>query len=337
MGTDRENMLNKIKAMFAKANDRAVTPEEAEAFRAKADELMTKYSVEEFELIAADRNKQHSPVARDISVKWMYDIDDDEVTTQVYLLVDSVYRHARCVIIKTGFTMKVAGFPGDLDYADLLLTSLWMQLEEAVDPKVKLDMHPLDNALRMRRAGLQWREGMRRLRNAGVLPEKFQTGTDRDYHNYIAWVRSGAEPGESFARVNHQTYRRSFAKGFVETMTTRLYYLRQEASRHTTDAGNPYALVIRSIQDTVVEWIYDQGFWVRPHPQDCSCDECSARRKRIEEMRNKPVRRRRYAAPKSPKISGYAQQQGRQAAEEADIIGHPGKRLGDDTIKQLDW
>ncbi len=50
MNTKREDMLRKVKALLAKAGDESVTEAEAASFLAKANELMTEYSINEYDL-----------------------------------------------------------------------------------------------------------------------------------------------------------------------------------------------------------------------------------------------------------------------------------------------
>src|SRR5262245_47713178 len=96
----RAELLRKIRALIAQADDHSVTPEESDAFRTKADELMAKYAVEEFELLMADRTRQHSPEVREVDFKWYWNPDTDkDIRDNVWWLFHEVYRHARCVVI----------------------------------------------------------------------------------------------------------------------------------------------------------------------------------------------------------------------------------------------
>ena len=46
----RQQILAKIRALYAKASDSAATPEEAEAFMEKVNELLLRYNIEEYEV-----------------------------------------------------------------------------------------------------------------------------------------------------------------------------------------------------------------------------------------------------------------------------------------------
>lgn len=72
--SDRDNILRKVQALLAKAMS---TPFEAEAdsFRQKANELMDKHRLEQWELAQAQQGRATSslkPVRKDIDTSWYY-------------------------------------------------------------------------------------------------------------------------------------------------------------------------------------------------------------------------------------------------------------------------
>ena len=159
MDERREALLKKVRALLAKADDRAVTQAEADAFREKADELMVRYAVEEYELRTTSELK---PAARHVTTSWWYAIDQDSYgQSATGLLFDSVYRHCRCSIIfkeqdRSAETIAVVGYESDLDYADLLFTSLLLQLARATSPRPDPTLSYEENLERMFLAGVPW-------------------------------------------------------------------------------------------------------------------------------------------------------------------------------------
>ncbi|MCM2391137.1 DUF2786 domain-containing protein [Streptomyces albipurpureus] len=110
-------MLTRIRALLAKA-EATTYPEEAEALTAKAQELMSRHSVDEASLAP----KSTTPAAFRIGVDAPYE-------TAKAILLDAVASANRCRAVwnsSLGFS-TVVGFEGDLESVELLYTSLLVQ------------------------------------------------------------------------------------------------------------------------------------------------------------------------------------------------------------------
>jgi hypothetical protein len=116
---DQSRMLEKVRALLAKA-EASTYAEEAEAFSAKAQELMARYSIERA-LVEGITNSGDAERV-EISI-------DNPYAKAKFTLLDAVASPNRCQAIyrsstKTGF---VVGFRGDLETVELLYTSLLLQ------------------------------------------------------------------------------------------------------------------------------------------------------------------------------------------------------------------
>lgn len=328
----REDTLRKIRALMAKADDRAVTPEESEVFRAKADELITRYAVEEFELISAGRQTT-SPEFREVDISWWFDDSNqadvaargqDDMRSLMYSLFSAVYDHARVLLVPalTDYglrTMKVAGYPGDLDYADLLFTSLMMQLSTDVNPYPDPKADYFDNLKLLREAGLSWPEVYRRMAARNAVPANviasYPGQPDGQRDKMIRDYRALCKKFGVQQNYNHYiTFRRSFATGFVRQVITRLYSMRIAAERqHSETTGQEFALVIRDIRKSIKEWLYEQRPDLRPKPQPPM--DTVKKGRRVKAYRD------------TRKVDWAAVDAGRVAGDKADISGHHGKRV----------
>ncbi|MEO3972309.1 DUF2786 domain-containing protein [Streptomyces sp. CAU 1734] len=111
-------MLARIRALLAKA-EATTFPEEAEALTAKAQELMSRHSVDE---LPASPDRPGAPSARRIGVDAPYE-------TAKAILLDAVAAANRCRAVWNsafGFS-TVVGFEADLEAVELLHTSLLVQ------------------------------------------------------------------------------------------------------------------------------------------------------------------------------------------------------------------
>jgi hypothetical protein len=120
-----ERMLERVRALLAKAES-TTFPEEAEAYTAKAQELMARHSIDQA-LLAAGAPVRDGPAGRRLGV-------DNPYEQPKALLLDCVATANRCRAVwdkQYGFS-TVMGFPTDLDAVELLYTSLLVQATAAM-------------------------------------------------------------------------------------------------------------------------------------------------------------------------------------------------------------
>lgn len=121
-----ERMLSRIRALLAKAESTEFA-EEADSFTVKAQDLMSRYSIDLAMLAASDRSGGDGPVARRVGI-------DDPYGLQKVLLLQSVADANRCRTVYSkyfGFC-TVFGFEADLDMVEVLYTSLLVQATSAM-------------------------------------------------------------------------------------------------------------------------------------------------------------------------------------------------------------
>ncbi len=120
-GTAEDPVLAKVRALLAKAESTSFEAE-AEALTAKAQELMSRHSIDD--LLARDvpGGPRSRPSARRIPV-------DDPYADAKSTLLSTVAaaNDVRCVWDRREALMTVVGFDGDLDGVDALFTSLLVQ------------------------------------------------------------------------------------------------------------------------------------------------------------------------------------------------------------------
>lgn len=120
-----ERLLDRVRKLLAQAEDDAVTPAEAQAFTAKAAELMAKYGIDRA-LLAADQPETDQPANR------MLDIDNPWAREKAHLLcgLASALR-CQCILLnaaRPGSRVHIFGFGSDIERTDLLYTSVLIQM-----------------------------------------------------------------------------------------------------------------------------------------------------------------------------------------------------------------
>ena len=120
-----EALLERVRKLLAKAEAEGVTPPEAEALTAKAAELMARYGIDRA-LLAAARPETDRPDSRVI------DIPNPWAQVRAHLLAGlATAMRCQCVLVDpqgSGARVHVFGYLSDLERADILYTSLLLQM-----------------------------------------------------------------------------------------------------------------------------------------------------------------------------------------------------------------
>lgn len=119
-----DKLLDRVRKLLAKAEDESVTPPEAQALTAKAAELMAKYGIDRA-LLAAVRPETDAPASR------LVDIDNPWGRVKAHLLcgLGSALR-CQCIMItaRAGLRIHMFGYASDIERADMLYTSVLIQM-----------------------------------------------------------------------------------------------------------------------------------------------------------------------------------------------------------------
>jgi hypothetical protein len=344
----REKILARVRALLAKA-DSTTFVGEADAFRQKADELMAIYAIEQWQLrAAAERDARGGqPEKRDFDWSWTRRSAFRESLDRMF---EDVLRHCRCVPVKDKASWKdghipVIGLPSDLDYADLLFTTLLLQLVAQIDPQPQAALSLEENVALLREAGLDWQETVVRLLKAGLLDARYGLPA-KDDHPHPSRSRHRRRPnwyqrtapklsalyhsycrreGRPAAKIDAKRYRQSFADGFVSEISSRLWRMEKKVA---TD--NPMALALTDIYRANRQAVYDFFPELAPHARDCACDECE--RRRLSHQRWQEAQDRREARGRGRELAVYdrlfdrtdweVREAGSKAGEAAEIISN---------------
>ena len=120
-----QRMLDRVRALLAKAESTDF-PQEAEAFTAKAQELMARHRIDHA-LLVATTGERDRPATRRVAVDNPY-----EAPKSLLLQVVAEANRCRAVWTKRFAFTTLVGFPADLDATELLFTSLLVQATRAM-------------------------------------------------------------------------------------------------------------------------------------------------------------------------------------------------------------
>lgn len=280
-GINLDRMLVKIRALLAQADDPAATEAESRVFRAKAEELMDKYRIEEEHLaeqggVVSDTYRpvsrqvplcpQSSPyvdtyvalasyVASHVGARgvWSYKFDDDGVLTAY---------------------MEMVGFESDLRFAEVIYQSARLVFADRMEPQYDPSLSDEDNVYRMRSAGIE-RPRIGELMGWGPkAAQKVTTVYKR------ACRQRGEDPVVVGKQFSAKVFREQYAAGFTSTFWRRL-----TNARNAADISGGGALVLANRKDKVDEVYYDMFPWARPSTSPAKRSTKPARWTKADEKR----------------------------------------------------
>lgn len=369
----KADILRKVRALIDKASNEATPPGEVEACHAQADRLMTRYVLDAWMVKSGEDESAKMPELRWIDYEWWR---KSQFRDQLQWMFGEVATHCRCRTVTEkikneatdagyGYRCPVVGLPSDLDWFDLLFTSIMIFMIERVDPQPNSGLSVNENMARMREAGLPWGEALNRLVRGGIIPSIAEEnygglgpepvwsdhyrmdgrGREKLFFSKSVYMKAitdyrnwCAETGREQSKVSQVTFRRNFANGFAAEVNDRLHRMNRD-STEAYDADHKagsMAVAVRDISKIVQETVYQLFPDLRPHPTGCDCDDCHWCYDARCQRRNCIVRRswvpmrtgRRAAAPKAEKIDYAAQQAGRAAGREVNLSNNPSERIG---------
>ena len=122
------DLLDRVRKLLAKAEDEGCSPAEAEALTAKAAELMARYGIDRA-LLGALHPETDKPADR------VFTLDNPWGDVKRHLL-GGLAMALRCQCVQTrsaeGTRLHVFGYTSDLERADILFTSLLVQMARAL-------------------------------------------------------------------------------------------------------------------------------------------------------------------------------------------------------------
>lgn len=338
-------MLETVRALLAKA-EATEFPQEADAFRAKADQLMTRFAIDKWMVDAAQNgiNATTRPERRDFDRSWR----SSKFRQDLFYMFSALAEHCRCAVGYRGQTyelLPVYGLPSDLDYLDMLYTSLALEVAKNLQPPVDPTGELGHEVFKQRQAGIAWPEITRKVYNAGLiklskaerakLNERLErwghapilTGEpewDKLYQFEPVWSSMKNRLANANRRyvkaegldaernyVKPEVYQRSFMLGFADEIVDRIHKM-SAAARAAYDAegkGESFALAVRDVKSQAVD-LYNSEF-PPPPPSPVTPGAKSRKLPKLKEVA----------------VDYSAMSAGRSKARDAELGNKPGNRV----------
>jgi hypothetical protein len=272
-----DRILDKIRALISKAESLEASKDqnsmfEANACRERADVMMQRYAVEEWQT-ARDAPVGLTPTR----VKIDLGEEGNPFLTELATLVNIVSKFCKCSSIwmeHSGNKMAgiqeyvwVYGYESDLRYFEMLFTTIHLHMLGAIFPKPDPNKTLGENAYELHNAGLNWFDiakayGWYKVESqpgeAQNMYVNRETGERASWARSIARIKRAYEAeltsrAENFLRISpagSETYRRNAALGYLARINQRL---REIAGQRGTGAELVLADKSQNIADALAD------------------------------------------------------------------------------------
>lgn len=307
--------LSQVTALLAKA-DSTEFPDEAKLFRAKAQELMQKYRIEEEDLIAVDPLSIQPEFLLIELCKITNPFEQSYLNLFYYVATHSEVEVAFKRNWKTGVLQAhVIGYPGDLRQVEYLFNSARLVFGERLEPQIKPELDEATNIYRLRQAGIE------RQRVARMIWGE-EIGRKSAAHAKVGKIYKAEceRRGESIALdgkgISLKDFRAAYAREFVWKVDERL--------RDARDAfdGTHGAVTLHGRKERVMEAFYTRFPEYRPSTEVVVAKDAPKAKQAKPRKRTKADMERSYRMYHSPAaLAGGSA--GKSAAEEVELKRQP--------------
>lgn len=247
--------MARVQALLARAASSEFEAE-ADASRKKAAEIMTAYQIEEYELVAKGDQRKPVPTVRTMDCSFYDQIREDDVKDAVWTIFNCTIRYTGG--ISAPYTdwhdgkriLQVVGLPVDLDYMEMLFTSLFMECMTRMTPKADPAKTMIQNLVALKEVGHKWEYIGNELIKIGQLTEYTRNVGVRFTKIYSDHCKQN---GREQVRINPTLFKRSFIQGFSLGVMQKLQEMAKEKDQ-AFDMGG-MGLVLRDNRvDVQEEW-----------------------------------------------------------------------------------
>lgn len=274
-----DSVLRKVQGLMANAEDPANSPEAQETYRLKAEALMFQYRVDENALAAAGGAEAASirPVWRKIFVcRYESEFRNTYYTLAHYAVshVDAEYTPAYEQNPDDGgrrwLVLDAVGYESDLRFAEMIYVSIQQAFGTKMEPRFNPELSEAENAYIMRSAGMEGRRIAAAIWGDDSKPNRVKAR--KLFAQHASSI--GEDPSELLGRGNSvKTFRESYADGFISTLSSRLWRMRQ--------SHGDKELVLGNRAEAVKEALYEKYPSRRPstavakrHDPRAECSKC---------------------------------------------------------------
>lgn len=314
---DLDAILRKVAHLISRADHPNTPPAEADACRAKAEEFMDKYRIDEAALGDAGKLPGYTPMWRTIVLCNYPSEFALWYRTMAYYIIEHLEMRGTATTASVNgepkWVAEVVGYESDVRFAELLMAQCALAFGGKLEPKYDPALSHQENAYAMRSAGMEGK------RIAMAIFGKCDKGDPPKVRKMFKneALKRGEDPNVLLGQGNSvKTFRDSYAEGFVGEIVRRLQDMRMHR-------GADGVLVLKSRKEKIDEAFYERHPGMRPRPVSAAigdtapCQKCAKAKSGF--CRDHSYRRPTKGKERSFNVNAYYR--GQTAARTVDLGG----------------
>jgi rubrerythrin len=305
-------VLDRVRKLTALAEHEGTGPAEAKLAREQADALMLKFAIDQAMINnAKPADQQAKPGHLEVELSAQL----GGLSAYVSQLAEMIGKHCRCLVksysrydsASNAYLATAYGFEGDLQYFEVMYTTVRLHMLGALRPQFEKDRSLEDNCYALHEAGYNWLEiaeldgwtkvSIERLGHEAYdrcfeikVPyynkerDQYAPSTQVGSHYKRAYLRAVKAKGETPTQIQASSshyYRADAVQGYIARIRARLTEARRAAER---EAGNSGAVVLAGQADRLEDFYRENNerqFTRCPACKKLSnnsyeCDRCGA-------------------------------------------------------------
>jgi hypothetical protein len=247
-GKGSEAKARQLLAFLLELASREDAPaEERELAQRKADALLLKYRIDASTVKGAPSRREVGH--EDWDIDWPWEFYEDMTTLMYYITA-----HCNLRIAYHHRKVTVVGFGEDIQFANMLWTTILLEFVRHMYPTWKKDATFDDNVYRMVKGGYKWAK----IHAQHVIADPAGAPAKLSSRYKAAYIRQcdvlGEEPAAHTQR--HSAFRASYCQAFVATVGRRLREMRINSEQEVVEDRDKYALAIKDTAEQIEEEFY---------------------------------------------------------------------------------
>jgi hypothetical protein len=240
-----ESIQRKIKALLDRANHPNTEGPEAEACMEKAEALMQQYRIEESMLNFDRKDSTREPIMEEM------DVDVSEFSWALNGLQRDIFEHAGAKTARRMGKRVAVGYKEDLFYANMLWTSIYLDLSGKMLIVWSKDRGFDENVYMLKESGKSWME----IVHAAPAEEKLNKNSGSRLRS--AYKRHAEKIGVVAPDMQPRSpklWRDSFITAYQQTVDDRLYRMRE--AKKGVEVPEKGAIALRTDEDRLNDEFY---------------------------------------------------------------------------------
>lgn len=252
-----QKIMDRIRALLAKANDPASSPSEREQYLDEANRRMTRHAIDMAMLDATRTIGEKRKPTKKLITLFDYEF---EWGSHFMSVIMSIAETNRCrYAFHNGYrSITIVGMQEDVDWVEMLWLNVFLNFSQKINPRWDATLSVADNIYNFKNAGYKWKDIWEiGFANLGSMPDgNYDFIPNKCKYMITGYKKMCKEKGaEPVGTQTFAAYKLTFTHYFVGEINSRLEEMRA-ANKKQEDATPGSELALRDMSADINDFFY---------------------------------------------------------------------------------